>query len=384
MTKSGKIKNSEDDKFRIYWHNCIKILKEKVKMPNKTVYYLGIFNFFEYFLCDNKIYIMHFNSKEAFSTDELDLLNIITLLKDDIFDKSDIKLEHIITNDRFKYDINDFFKLLNKPCNITAKIDVPFLEVIKYFRNYKKTDFKTKNFIFYPQKINDYSLHFSITAKNLKTNAAARIYLPYCYDKISTNLRDYVIDDLQNNLTNYQKRICKTEFLECLNEYNNAFQTENYWVLELLTNAVNTTCWLHEWSVHRIFAGQDNKFVNIWVDDFLGFDEKPYFFLTNDKLGYKTDKVAVLDFKEAKYKTKGIYKQNNIKFNFWELDKDYVKELMNYLNSPYEKSRDINAPDIKTNWQKLIYEYNNNTAYSDYETLSLNLKMPNYLELFDG
>ena len=101
------------------------------------------------------------------------------------------------------------------------------------------------------------------------------------------------------------------------------------------------------------------------------------------------------------YHKKGIYKQGLIKFKSWELDEKYIKELIEFFKSPINETDkeyyNYNAKKyVKTNWQRLIYEYNYNTACygidengciiplydePEIEPLPLDLPMPDYTKL---
>ena len=74
------------------------------------------------------------------------------------------------------------------------------------------------------------------------------------------------------------------------------------------------------------------------------------------------------------------------KYKRWILDKDYIKELVEYLKAPINFNNTSNTIYEKcvTNWQKMIAEFNYNTAeFSDSEELSLDLEMPDFLKLLE-
>jgi len=394
--KLKTIKKKIDEKYsRSYYCKLLKELKRIVNLPNKMIFYLGIRTDHEVFLCDNKIYIIKTKrNDDYYNFDEIVYLKTITLLKNEIKTSDDFISEILINQIDIDYTDDKFLLFLQKPCDITEKIDFPFLEIINFFRNYKYTQFKSDNFIFYPKYCNDKIYIDSIFAKNIKNGNIMRLYITDCWYEIPDKLQSYAVEAITKNIPYSEKLKCKKEFIKFSNKYNEEFQIENFWVMNLLINAVNTMFSFDGWVIHRIFAGFNNKFSNIWCDDFLGFDKKPYFFLTDNPYSWEVNKIAVLDFKEPKYKTKGIYKQNWIKFMRWELTKDYIQELMQYLQQPFDKKSYCydKEPEIKTNWQKLIYEYNTNTvgydyedgtSREDYEVLPLDLPMPDYLKLLE-
>ena len=173
--------------------------------------------------------------------------------------------------------------------------------------------------------------------------------------------------------------------------------------MEFVKLAVQSVNVLHEWSLHRCFC--DEKFNNIWVYDFPDVNEEPYFFITDSPWIQDTAKIAVLNFKNPTYHSKGIYKRGNVKRKSWMLDENYIKELMEFLNSPSDRTDSYNGYKkyVKTNWQQLIFEYNHNTAgwgwgetgfdippekdtqrFSEVEALPFDLSIPDYTKLLEN
>ena len=132
------------------------------------------------------------------------------------------------------------------------------------------------------------------------------------------------------------------------------------------------------------------------VSDFLNINEEPYFILTDSPYVNKTTKVDSIDFQTPTYHHEDIYKQGIVKFKNWKLDKNYISELIGFFQSPCDSSiyqyNKGYEKYVKTNWQQLIYEYNQNTAgwkhnvikqNYDCEVLPFDLPMPNYIELLN-
>lgn len=245
--------------------------------------------------------------------------------------------------------------------------------------------------------------------KNLKTKKEIKLYFP---DKhlinaedeaeyySSQNTRDIVIDALSTKLSSYEKLKCKKEYLELSKRYCEDLKTTNHYALELLKEVVQPVEHYHEVYVHRIFAGiskenEPKRFTNIWVLDFPKKDEEPSFFLTDHPLFRYTNKIAMINFKNSKYHIKTYFKQGICKYKRWVLDKKYIEDLAEFLNSPANLSENYKkrcGNYVKTNWQKLIFEYNDNTAgwsedepqgLGNVEILPFDLPMPNYLELLN-
>ena len=201
------------------------------------------------------------------------------------------------------------------------------------------------------------------------------------------------MDDFSKNLSDYQKRKFKTSLLKFIQEENKFFNINNFYVIYLIKQIIQPVEFDTGWMALRIFRSC-SEFSNIWVDDFLSYGNKPYFLIANSSNVYDITKIAIIDFKEPKYVTKDIYKQNLIKFLHWELSKDYLKKLVEFLKQPYNGWDSLSIKNgVKTNWQKLIFKYNFNTvlacdlenknAILDYEILPLDLPIPDYTKLLN-
>lgn len=180
--------------------------------------------------------------------------------------------------------------------------------------------------------------------------------------------------------------------------YFKELETTNHYVLELLKQVTQPIEQNTGIGVHRIFPGWDlnskpQRFTNIWVLDNPSENEEPSFFLTDATFFKDVNKIAVINFKRPVYHIKTYIKQGLFKYKRWVLDEKYIKELIEFLNSPIEVTDYTKArygKCVKINWQKLIIEYNLNTAgWSDdtpkgcgyLEVLPLDLPMPDYLKL---
>ena len=314
----------------------------------------------------------------------------------------------IITSAYFekKAFINKILQWIDEPCDLNEIINNPYYEVIKFFNSYTKETFKTKRYLFYSKKDNDYSFINNLYAFDLKKHIEMKLYTFDNYSEITRaympplKLSNIVVDDLSQNLSNYQKRECKKAFIELANIKNSYFKVQHYWVMELIKLAIQPVLVLHEWDCHRCFF-IPKLFGNIWVYDIPSRDEEPSFFITDKNF----TKVAVLKFKSPEYLFKGIYKRAMAKAKGWELTTKEIKELMYFLNSPSDRADEYGSGQlheaykkyVKTNWQQLIFEYNHNTAgwgWGDegfevppsgkpngLEPLPLDLPMPDYTKL---
>lgn len=422
----NKIKSQiGDSEYRKYLETEVELIKKHCNIgPQDTVYFLCHHKWKEIFLINGIIYIsrVSYELKENkhINLSSMDFVELykISLFKDCQKTLKDIAFEVIVLKDpRYTFTPDEFFDWIDMPSEINIEIDNPYYEIIKFLNLYTKEMFETDRYSFYPKRDGDSSSIVNLYAYDKKTDKEMKLYIPEKCENINgdwlfttpTLLEDIVVDDLGNNISNYLKRECKKAFIEFANKENSMFKVKNYWVMELVKQTVQPVKVLHEWSCHRIFAGHDKdkkpkKFTNIWVYDHPKAGEEPYFFITNSPYIIDTTKVAVLNFKSPTYHTKGIYKKGNVKAKGWELDEQYIKELIEFLKSPVDDNiftdNPYYQPYVKTNWQQLIFEYNHNTAgwgWGDkgfdippekvpdtcVEALSFGLPIPDYTKLLD-
>ena len=370
------------------------------------MYMLDIFYDYNFFLCRDKIYVAKIyveweNDNPIIETIKLTELYEVTLFKDYPKTSNDIDIKTIIKS-KTESDLTSeqFLEWIDEPCDINKKIDLPFYEIIKYLKSYNKCTFKNNRYIFYSKQNDevcfDYEYFYAYDTKNkteLKLYCKAGIIRnnegPDNWQTIPPKeLKDVIIHDKKMSV--YQKRQCKRAFLEYINQNNEYFNVENYWVMELVWLAIQPILILREWSSCIVFPRRDKdneqgKFLNnIYVYDFPKRNEEPSFYITqNGRYGFEATKIATLCFKEPKYHFKDIYKRNYAKRKCWKLSKEEIEKLMDFLNS--KPDRELSEEyGIKTNWQALIKRYNDNTAsVNEVETLPINLPLPNYLELLE-
>lgn len=400
--KLKKIKADKDEYCTEFTFSIMKILKKEFNLPsNAKIYYLGYKNWFIYFLYKNIIFVVYglFCENKKIASNIQDIYKI-TLLNNQPKSVNDFKFEVVKSHSDLKYSEKKFLNFLNTPSNITEEIDLPYSKIIELFQNSQISTFEFNDYIYYIKRDKDLSYSLNFYAKNKKNNTTVKIYIPSkwerysetfsCYLKVPNNLREIFVYDFSKKLSDYQKRKFKTNLLKFLKEENKTFANNNFYTLNLIKQIIQPVGIHRGWSIHRIFCSP-NEFSNIWVDDFLSYDLKPYFFIADSNSFPEISKIAVLNFKEEKYTTTGIYKQGCTKFLHWNLPKDYLEKLVNFLKSPYTgRETFLINHGVKTNWQKLIFEYNYNTALeghlgeeidSVYEVLPLDLPMPDYTKL---
>ena len=413
--KLVKIKKSKDTHLTKFVFKQIELIKEILEIPkNARIYFLGYIMGLNYFLFKNKVIVSAWSCKRdehkncIVNTMEITDLYAITLLKEHPKNNDDI-IFHIVKRDKLEYSRLEFLNWIEAPSTINVEIDLPYYKVIKFLQNYNLKTFKTDNFLFYSKKDDEFCYTLNFYAKDLKNNIELKLYVP---DKVveqengewkvipPKTTYDILIDDLGNNISNYQKLKCKKEFLKLANECCKELNTKIFYALELVKQTIQPVEYIYGWQVHRVFCGK-HKFSQIWVTDFMLKHEQPYFMITDYPLFGKITKVAGLDIKTATYHKarikNNIYKQGIVKFKNWKLDKEYIKELMEFLKSPAEIDEyctDIFKKYVTTNWQKLIFEYNHNTAQWGWDNeflppdetkgqISFDLPIPNYMELLN-
>ena len=379
-----------------------KLLKKLLKLNRKArLLYLGYFYCYNFYLYENTVIISLCDADRAkngyWNLKTLTIVNCytITLLKEYPKTSDDIEFKTIVENNSYTYHVEHFLEWIDRPCNLTENIDLPFYKIISFLQSYKTYKFKSKNYVFYVKQENDFSYYFNIYAKNLKTNKTMKLYCPNKYKKLENGeyvkrnpetIKDILIEAVSKDVSNYEKLNCRKEYLNLSKHPFTGLAVNYHDVLELLKQTIHPVEKWCEFGVCRIFGGRDNKFSNIWIPDFLKANEEPYFFLTDDPIFKKANKMACINFKSATYHIQGDFIIGNFKYKSWILDKDYIKELVEYLKAPMNFNNTSNTIYEKctTNWQKMIAEFNYNTAeISESEKLSLDLEMPDFIELLE-
>lgn len=417
------IKNQIGDKYCTkYVFKIIELLKNKLNISKSAYcYYLGRNNYHEIFLCLGIVYFVYIDMQQnkdmdlAYQNMIIKSLYSIKLLVKDPKTEKDIEFSTIISIDKnLTYTTQEFLNWIDEPCRITENVDNLYSDVIYFLNNYQKGTFRTKDYIFYIKKDNNFSLITNFYAYDIKNKATMKLYALESWDKDKkiylppTCLKDVAVEVLHGKLSTYQQRKCKLEFLKYANQFtaDENFIVANYWLMELVKQTVQPVEYTRGWCVHRVFAGivdgEPKEFTNIWVEDFPNIDEEPSFLLT-DSPTFNITKVAVLNFKTATYhSTSPIYKSGCVKYKRWDLDSNYLKNLVEFFKSPVDEKCYYTVPRkyVKTNWQKLIFEYNHNTAgwgwgdtgfdippekdsecLYDIKALPFNLPMPDYTKI---
>ena len=379
-----------------------KLLKKLLKLNRKArLLYLGYFYSYNFFLYKNIIIISlcnadrDKNSNWILKTLSIENCYTITLLKEYPKTFDDIEFKTIVENDSYTYPVKHFLEWIDRPSDLTVNIDLPFYKIITFLQKINSYKFKSKNYLFYAKQDNDFSWCFNIYAKNIKTKKVMKLYYQAKYKTLENGfyekrnpetIKDIIVSEVSDNITQYEKLKCKKEYLEYSKQIFPELEVTNHDTLVLLKQTIHPVEKWCAFGVCRIFGGRDNKFSNIWIPDFLKPNEEPYFFLTDDPIFRKANKMACINFKSATYHIQGDFKAGMFKYKRWILDKDYIKELVEYLKAPINFNNTSNTIYEKcvTNWQKMIAEFNYNTAeFSDSEELSLDLEMPDFIELLE-
>ena len=150
-----------------------------------------------------------------------------------------------------------------------------------------------------------------------------KLYCPNKYKKLENGeyvkrnpetIKDILIEAVSKDVSNYEKLKCKKEYLNLSKQPFAELAVSNHDVLELLKQAIQPVEQWHEFGVCRIFGKNDDKFSNIWIPDLLKHNEEPYFFLTNDPIFKKANKMACINFKTATYHIEGDFITGNFKY----------------------------------------------------------------------
>ena len=300
--KLEELKKHKDKYCTEFTAKQIGLIKKYFKIkPNKRVFTFYRWCGREYFLCGNTAYIATFgvdDKKELV----FNSLYSATLTKE-------IDLQEIISDNNIKsYTKEDFIDWLNSPCTTTEMVDIPFKEAIKFLQRYKKSTFKTDNYLYYIKRDNDYTWTDNFYAYNLKHNSELKLYIkPYLQTFLPDGIKDIFIEDLSGKLSKAQILECKKDFLAFQKKINPDLKVENYYALEFVKQCVQPIEKDQGWFVSKPFAG-DFEFQNIWIDDVLMYgNNRPYFIITEKSNAWQSKKVAVIDFKKAEYITTEYY-----------------------------------------------------------------------------
>ena len=379
-----------------------RLLKKLLELKKNTrLFYLGYFYCYNFYLYDNTVIISLCDADRDkngyWDLKTLKIVNCytITFLKEYPKTPDDIDFKTIVENSSYTYPVTHFLEWIDRPCNLTQNIDQPFYKIITFLQKIHSYQFKSKNYLFYVKQDNDFSWCFNIYAKNLKTKKEMKLYYQDKYKTLENGfyekrnpetIKDILVTAVSKDISNYEKLNCRKEYLNLSKHPFTELGVTNHDVLELLKQAIQPVEQYYEFGVCRVFAGNDNKFSNIWIPDLLKQNEEPYFFLTDDPIFKKANKMACINFKTATYHIKGDFKAGNFKYKRWILDEDYIKELVEYLKAPINFNNASNTIYEKcaTNWQKMIAEFNYNTAgWSGVDEISLDSPLPDYSKLHE-
>ena len=393
----------------------IEAIKKYFGISNsKRVYALSKWCGKEYFLCDKKIYVICFGYKGAkypyepiiesayvITLEENNIINFETIIPDDTTPKTTMYWGCIEVDCTAQlYTKENFLTWLDSPCRTTADVSVTYRQIVKFLQNYKKNKFKTDRYLYYVKRDKDYTFTYFIYAYDLKTNSELKIYVDnYIDTTFPEKLNEIYVKDLSGKLSEYQILQCKKAFFEYCREECAELKAPNFYALDFVKQCIQPIEVDKGWSIAKPFAGTF-EFQNIWIDDYLSYDGKPYFVMTEGDNEWLSTRACAIDFFKPEYKSREPYINGHYKSNFWELDKDTLTRLVAFLKEPYDYKKDwqyvkavkenniegINNIqkysqncEYKTNWQRIISEYNSNFYGRD--ELPLDLPMPDYTKL---
>ena len=363
------------------------------------VYYLSYWCGKDYFLCKDKVYIIEFDylNKNAYkpivksayiaTLKDENSFEFKTVLPDDTTPKYREFRGQKIEETKKIYTMEDFKDWYSSPCSVNKFVNVPHKTAIEFLQKYKKTTFNSGRYLFYAKRDKDLTWQYFIYAYDLKSKKELKIYIDCNVDtKIPNKLNEVYVKDLSGNISAYQKLHCKKDFLKYSSQECKQLGVPNFYALEFVKQCIQPIEKDRGWSVCRPFLC-GSEFDNIWIDDVLGYNKKPYFLLCNNNRRSIT-KIAAIDFYKPEYKSTEPYINGYKKRNHWNIDKETLKRLVKFLNEPWDESKmhcgNNYAKKIKTtNWQKLKEKNNENTAECNdiYEKLPSDLPIPDYTKL---
>ena len=361
---------------------------------SKRVYALDRWCRREYFLCEDKIYVICFDytgekypyipiieSAYVITFNDKEIINFNTVIPDDTTPKirtgkSEIYGTFKIDETKKIYTKEDFLIWLDSPCETTDIVSVTYRKVIKFLQNYKKDTFNQGRYLFYAKRDNDLTWLYFVYAYDTKTKTELKIYVDSCFDtKFPEKLNQIYVQDLSGKLSPYQILQCKKAFLKYCTQECRELKAPNFYAMEFVKQCIQPIEIHKGWAVNIPFSNPNCEFTrNIWIDDDLKYDGKPYFVMTEGKDEWLSTRACAIDFFKPQYKSKEPYISGCFKRNHWNLDKETLEKLVNFLKSPYD-----NQKIAHTNWQRLIMAYNENFYGRD--ELPMDLPMPDYTKL---
>ena len=173
-------------------------------------------------------------------------------------------------------------------------------------------------------------------------------------------------------------------------------KTVNFYALEFVKQCIQPIEKDRGWAVNKPFAG-DFEFTNIWIDDYLAYDKKPYFVITEGDNEWLSQRACAIDFFKPEYKAVQPYISGYYKRIHWNMDKETLEKLTAFLKAPFDYKKtfwykrakktgdtqtvkNLKELEYKTNWQWLLAEFNENFMNRE-EELPLDLPMPDYTKL---
>lgn len=389
---------------------------------SKRVYALDWWVDRYYFLCDDRVYAVYFDY-EGDKYPYIPIVEsayIITLKNGEVADFKMIKPDDTTPEYNEVYGVKfdetrkcltqEFFKIwYDSPCRVNEFVNVPYSKAIEFLQNYKKTTFHTNKYLFYAKRDNDLTWAYYIYAYDLKNKAEMKIYIDDCYidTYFPEKLRNIYVKDLSGKLSDYQKLQCKKAFFEYCKQECTELKAPNFYAMEFVKQCIQPIEKDRGWWITKPhYNDTEFELGGIWIDDTLMYDEKPYFLVTNHDRSRYTTKIAAIDFLKSAYKSTEPYVSDYTKWNHWEMTKDELKRLTEFLAEPFDYKKTIYfkqhgkflfGPEYKlppkcTNWQQLIEEYNRNTSqYGEkrydgkiFEELPLDLPMPDYTKILEN
>ena len=349
---------------------------------------------YDFFLCGDNVYAVYFEYKDK-DVPIVDYAYKITLkggnlsefeiIKPDDTTPKSMTLGNLkIDKTRKIFSEEEFLLWYESPVQVNEFVNVSHKKAIAFLQNYGRITFKTDRYLFYVKRDNDLTWLYFIYAYDLRTKTEVKIYVDdYIDTKFPEKLNEIYVKDLSGKLSDYQRLQCKKEFFRYCKQECKELNAPNFYALEFVKQCIQPIEKDRGWWITKPLCNFD--YAEIWIDDYLMYDEKPYFLLRkNDKT-----QIAVLDFFKPEYKSKEPYVQGYTKRLHWELDRTLLEKFTEFLNAKFDYRNsewykrfggDFSCYKDHTNWQMIIEEYNRNNG-SSYSELPLDLPIPDYTKL---
>lgn len=381
------------------------IWENRTELKGKAIYWLGN----NIFCCENKIFLASLDRNKDgnfFAKGFVEI--VVNEMPKSLSDLEITRFNHNLT-DKYIERIIDWLKI---PTKVINEVNISNFELFKYTQTLNENSFLFYDYRFFAKSDIDWrGVH--IYVENVKNGDMAKIYFDQKLKDDSCFMGKGACDEI---LPKKEKEVClkftkckdklyatkcfKKAFLAYSKQNNKQLGVKKFYELKLLAGLQNGT-FFDDW---RTFTQVVNEFEenSIMIEE-----ENPteYFLIGNSsRERLPLTRICKVYFKKPEYVTTDNYYDYGEKFGFYELSEKDKIDLKNHLQSLCEIEQINLREKNMTNWQWLIYKYNesmvrvgenshiywtdrnvlleNTTANMIFpELLPMDLPLPNYMEL---